>query len=136
MARRAASVLGIEGSQELVTQARDNAASNQVDNARFEMIDLFDETVAPWPESERIDKLLIDPPRSGAMAVVKKIGDISLSHGHRPRRIVYISCNPATLARDCQELVNTQGYRLTHAGVVDMFPHTAHIESIVVLDSD
>jgi 23S rRNA (uracil1939-C5)-methyltransferase len=83
------------------------------------------DAVARWG---RLDRLLIDPPREGAIAVVKSLGEGA------PRRIVYISCSPATLARDAGVLVHTQGYILSAAGVVNMFPHTAHVESIAVFD--
>jgi len=77
----------------------------------------------------RFDKLLIDPPRSGAIEVVK-----SLPETGAPRRIVYVSCDPATLARDAEVLVHVKGYRLRAAGVANMFPHTAHVESIALFE--
>ena len=77
-----------------------------------------------------LDKMLVDPPRDGAIAVVKALDETS------PRRIVYVSCNPATLARDAAVLVNTKGYRLKRAGVANMFPHTSHVESVALFERD
>jgi len=134
LARQAAHVTGIEGSDELVERARGNARRNRIDNATFIAADLHVEGVDFWPVEQNVDRVLIDPPRSGAMEVVRQIGRHAETSARWPERIVYISCNPATLARDCQVLVKEQGYRLSRAGVVDMFPHTAHVESIAVLD--
>jgi 23S rRNA (uracil1939-C5)-methyltransferase len=122
LARRGAQVSGFEGSRELVELARRNAAANRLD-VRFEAKDLFKHALGgPF------DKLLIDPPREGAMHVVKSLP------AEWPRRIVYVSCDPATLSRDAGVLVHTQGFRLAAAGVVNMFPHTAHVESIALFD--
>ncbi|MBT3197099.1 MAG: 23S rRNA (uracil(1939)-C(5))-methyltransferase RlmD [Gammaproteobacteria bacterium] len=126
IARQAAQVVGVEGEQSLVERARENAAANQIDNAHFYAVDLQDEESGGVWLNERYSKVLLDPPRSGALEIVQKMGKI------RPQRIVYVSCNPATLARDADELVNNQGYRLATAGVMDMFPHTAHVESIAL----
>jgi len=134
LATRAAHVTGIEGSDELVERARNNAQNNGLTNANFITADLHIEGTELWPQEQRVDRLLIDPPRSGALDVVRQIGRRIESGASSPKKIVYISCNPATLARDCQMLVHEQDYQLTKAGVVDMFPHTAHVESIVVLD--
>lgn len=127
LARRAGHVLGIEGEAALVARARANAARlGLADRAEFLRADLaaLDGSEswlrAPW------DRLLLDPARSGAAAVVDKIGILS------PSRIVYVSCHPGTLARDAGVLVNEAGYRLESAGIIDMFPHTAHVESIAV----
>jgi 23S rRNA (uracil1939-C5)-methyltransferase len=128
IARRGAEVLGIEGSQGLVRRAQANAVRNHLPNAAFIEADLFEMTAERLAELGHFDKMLIDPPRDGAMEVVKSLGD------KRPRRIVYVSCNPATLARDAAVLVNEKGYVLTAAGVVNMFPHTAHVESVAVFD--
>ncbi len=116
-----ADVIGIEGHAGLVERARRNAAANGL-VAQFQVADLFEP--AACAALPRCDALLIDPPREGAIEVVKALGDSG------PRRIVYVSCDPATLARDAGVLVNVKGYRLTAAGVVNMFPHTAHVESI------
>lgn len=122
IARRGAEVIGFEGSKELVERARENAAANGL-VAQFEAMDLFAPNLAPYG---RFDKLLIDPPRQGAIEIVK----LPLV----ARRIVYVSCDTATLARDAGVLVHTQGYRLAAAGVVNMFPHTAHVESITLFE--
>ncbi len=124
LARRGARVIGFEGSRELVERARQNAASNGL-VAQFEMADLFKDGLAAFGP---FDKLLVDPPREGAVEIVKAIADVW------PRRIVYVSCDPATLARDAGILVHTKGFRLAAAGVVNMFPHTAHVESIALFE--
>jgi 23S rRNA (uracil1939-C5)-methyltransferase len=122
-----AEVLGVEGSPTLVRRAAENAASNGLDGrARFEVADLFQCSPESLARLGRFDSMLIDPPRDGAVEVVKSIGV------EGPQRIVYVSCNPATLARDAQILVHQQGYRLESAGVANMFPHTAHVESIAL----
>ncbi len=125
IARRGAQVIGFEGSPELVQRARANAAANGL-VAQFEAMDLFDPQLRPYGPFE---KMLLDPPRQGAIEVVKSLGEQG-----GPRRIVYVSCDPATLARDAGVLVHTKGYRLTAAGVVNMFPHTAHVESIALFE--
>jgi 23S rRNA (uracil1939-C5)-methyltransferase len=116
--------VGFEGSAGLVERARQNAAANGL-VAQFEVVDLFKNGIAAFGP---FDKLLIDPPREGAVEIVKALPDTW------PRRIVYVSCDPATLARDAGVLVHTRGWRLTTAGVVNMFPHTAHVESVAVFD--
>ena len=127
IARRGAQVIGFEGSAELVQRARDNAAVNGL-VAQFEAMDLFAPNPAPRLSTYgRFDKILIDPPRQGAIEIVKSP---ALSAG----RIVYVSCDPATLARDAGVLVHIQNYRLVAAGVVNMFPHTAHVESITLFE--
>lgn len=128
MAKYCASVLGIEGSQTMVKRAQENAVLNQISNVQFAMANLDDEKTFDIFTKHPIDKLLLDPPRAGALAIVQKM------HKIKPRRIVYISCNPATLARDTDILVHQQGYRLVSAGVMDMFPHTAHVESMAVFE--
>jgi len=116
-------VTGLEAADEMVGRARDNAALNEL-VASFHRADLADEaTVRDWLR-RGWDKLLLDPPRIGAEAVV---AHVALA---RPSRIVYVSCNPDTLARDAARLVHTHGYRLVRTGIVDMFPHTSHIESV------
>jgi 23S rRNA (uracil1939-C5)-methyltransferase len=124
LAKRGAEVIGLEGSRELVERARANALANGV-VAQFEVADLFKQGLAPFG---RFDKLLLDPPREGALEIVK-----ALPLGW-PRRIVYVSCDPATLARDAGVLVHTHGFRLVAAGVANMFPHTAHVESITLFE--
>ncbi|HET7198122.1 MAG TPA: 23S rRNA (uracil(1939)-C(5))-methyltransferase RlmD [Burkholderiales bacterium] len=126
MARRGAEVIGFEGSRELVERARANAAANGL-VAQFEARDLFSEGISGFG---RFDKLLLDPPRQGAIEVLKALAP------PLPRRIVYISCDPATLARDAGVLVHVKGYALAAAGIVDMFPHTAHVESMALFERE
>ena len=131
IASRGAEVLGIEGNAGLVRQAEDNARRNGLAaNARFEVANLFEApSCARFGAAGGYDKLLIDPPRDGAVEVVK-----ALEPGG-PRRIVYVSCDPATLARDAEVLVQVKGYRLAAAGVINMFPHTSHVESIALFET-
>jgi len=124
IATRGAQVIGLEGSPGLVERARSNALANGL-TAQFAVADLFLPNLAPYAP---FDKLLIDPPREGAMEVVKALP------ASWPRRIVYVSCDAATLARDAGVLVNVQGFRLRAAGVVNMFPHTAHVESVALFE--
>jgi 23S rRNA (uracil1939-C5)-methyltransferase len=124
LAVRGAQVVGFEGSAALVGRARANASSNTL-AIQFEVADLFKGDIQAWGP---FDKLLVDPPREGAVEIVK-----SLPPGW-PRRMVYVSCDPATLARDAGILVHSQGFRLSAAGVVNMFPHTAHVESMALFD--
>ena len=132
IASRGAHVLGVEGNAELVRRAEDNARKNGLAaRARFQVANLFEaESCAPFGANDGggFDKLLIDPPRDGAVEVVKALGEGG------PRRIVYVSCDPATLARDAEVLVQVKGYRLAAAGVVNMFPHTSHVESIALFE--
>ncbi|MBM3350922.1 MAG: 23S rRNA (uracil(1939)-C(5))-methyltransferase RlmD [Betaproteobacteria bacterium] len=125
IARSGAQVLGLEGLQNLVERANESAQLNQISNVQFGVSDLFKMTPATLSELGNFDKWLVDPPRDGAHELVK-----SLDASNRPQRIVYVSCNPATLARDAGVLVNEKGYQLKAAGVINMFPHTAHVESI------
>lgn len=136
LARRAATVLGVEGSPTLVARAADNAVLNGLaDRTRFVARNLFDMDPEQWRALGDFDRVLIDPPREGALEVCKAIAaQTAEDTHHRPRRIVYVSCNPATLARDAGVLVNLGGYRLLAAGAVNMFPHTSHVESIAVFD--
>jgi 23S rRNA (uracil1939-C5)-methyltransferase len=127
IATSGAEVLGIEGSKELVERASENALRNHLPNAHFVVDNLFDMTPEKFATLGHFDKLLIDPPRSGAIEVVK-----SLPETGGPHRIVYVSCDPATLARDAEVLCHVKGYRLEAAGVANMFPHTAHVESIAL----
>ena len=126
LARRAGSVVGVEGEAALVARSHENADRNRIDNAEFFAADLAaDQRHTPWAQ-RHYDKLLLDPPRSGAAAVLEYL----------PRkgtdRIVYVSCHPASLARDAGTLVHQHGFRIAAAGVMDMFPHTAHVESIAL----
>ncbi len=127
MARHCAQVTAVEGALSLVQKGRDNAVRNGINNIEFVMADLYSDEIAnaPWLKTQ-YDKILLDPPRSGAEAVLKYLAKMNAD------RIVYVSCHPATLARDAEVLVNQLGYRLTDAGVMDMFPHTGHVESIAV----
>ncbi len=128
IARRGADVVGIEGSAALVQRAADNAAANGLAaRATFRVADLFAATPESLEALGPLDKILVDPPREGAIALVK-----ALPGDGAPRRIVYASCSPATLARDAAVLVHDHGYALAAAGVVNMFPHTAHVESIAM----
>ncbi len=129
IARSGAQVLGIEGNAALIERARQNAAVNGLaGNTDYIAMNLFEMTEATFTKLGRFDKLLIDPPRDGALELVK-----SLTGEHAPGRIVYVSCNPATLARDAAELVQ-RGYVLRLAGVMNMFPHTSHVESIALFE--
>ena len=130
IARRGAQVVGIEGSQALVTRAIENADRNGLaEHSEFLVANLFEMTPERYLELGGFDKLLIDPPRDGAIELVKSLPDAGT-----PLRIVYVSCNPATLARDAAVLVYQKGYRLVAAGVANMFPHTAHVESIALFE--
>jgi 23S rRNA (uracil1939-C5)-methyltransferase len=126
MAQRAGHVVGVEGSAELVQRAQFNAQRNQLQNVEFYHQDLAsDELNAAWAD-QSYNKILIDPARPGALEILPFIAS------KEPGHIVYVSCNPATLARDAGELVNRFGYQLKSAGVMDMFPHTAHVESMAL----
>lgn len=128
IARRVAEVAGVEGEHGLVERAAQNAARNGIDNATFHVANLFeDQRAADWAR-QPWDKLLLDPPRAGADKVLEY-----LPH-KQTRRIVYVSCHPASLARDAGILVNQHGFTLKSAGVMDMFPHTAHVESIALFE--
>lgn len=131
IARSGAHVLAVEGSASLVRQARSNAERNGLaGRVHFETANLFEIDAQRLGALGHFDRMLIDPPRDGAVEVVKALGEDA------PRRIVYVSCSPATLARDAAVLVHTKGYRLSAAGVVNMFPHTAHVESIARFDRE
>ncbi|MGE5116814.1 MAG: 23S rRNA (uracil(1939)-C(5))-methyltransferase RlmD, partial [Betaproteobacteria bacterium] len=138
IATRAREVLGVEGSEGLVARARDNAARNGLaGRCRFAARDLFGLTAAQLAADGVAERWLVDPPREGAFALVKALADLCAAPPegwNAPRRIVYVSCNPATLARDVGLLVHQAGYRCTAAGVVNMFPHTAHVESIALFE--
>jgi 23S rRNA (uracil1939-C5)-methyltransferase len=136
LATLAREVLGIEGSEALVQRARDNARANGLAaNTRFEAQNLFEIGPTDLARHGAADRWLVDPPREGAFALAKAVAEAHAAGGAGlPARIVYVSCNPATLARDAGLLVHQGGYRCTAAGVVNMFPHTAHVESIAVFD--
>jgi 23S rRNA (uracil1939-C5)-methyltransferase len=128
LARRCGTVLGVEGDARLVDGARHNATLNGIDTVTFRRTDLGAVDGSDAWLDDGWDRVLLDPARNGAAEVVAAMVRI------RPRRIVYVSCHPATLARDAGTLVHRGGYRLAAAGIVDMFPHTAHVESIAVFD--
>lgn len=128
IAKHCAKVVGVEGSDMMVDRARMNAIENDLPHVSFMSANLDDGVVMDRLAEYPVNKLLIDPPRVGAMEIVKRIERLN------PERIVYVSCNPATLARDAGILVNEKGYRMTRAGVMDMFPHTAHVESIALFE--
>lgn len=129
IARSGARVTGMEGSASLVRRAADNAAYNGLsDRVQYQAMNLFEIDQEAYAGLGRFDRMLIDPPRDGAAELVKALAAAP------PGRIVYVSCNPATLARDASILVHDQGYALSAAGVVNMFPHTAHVESLAVFD--
>jgi 23S rRNA (uracil1939-C5)-methyltransferase len=128
LARRSRSVVGIEGANELVERARANAEANGIDNVEFHCADLM--TTLPqgsWAR-ERYDLVLLDPPRAGAREALATVA------ATEARRIVYVSCHPGSLARDAGLLVSEYGYTLTAAGVMDMFPHTNHVEAMAVFE--
>ncbi|MDP3540021.1 MAG: 23S rRNA (uracil(1939)-C(5))-methyltransferase RlmD [Azonexus sp.] len=129
IARSGASVLGVEGSEALVRRGREGAAANGLsEQVQFGVANLFEYTEESLRKLGRFDKMLIDPPREGALELVKALAEDA------PRRLVYVSCNPATLARDAQVLVSQKGYGFVAAGAVNMFPHTSHVESIAVFE--
>jgi 23S rRNA (uracil1939-C5)-methyltransferase len=140
LAMQAREVLGIEGSEILVERAQENATLNGVKNTRFAAKNLFELTAQDLIDFGVADKWLIDPPREGAFALVKALAELhqvtqlTSTGWAAPLRIVYVSCNPATLARDAGMLVHQAGYRCVAAGAVNMFPHTAHVESIAVFE--
>ena len=139
IARSGAQVTGIEGSEALVRRARQNAEYNGLDKSslslrgrdgvgvEFRMMNLFEMDESVLAGLGKMDKWLVDPPRDGAIELMKSISDETA-----PRRIVYVSCSPATLARDVEVLVHMKGYQLKRAGVMNMFPQTSHVESIAV----
>lgn len=132
IARRGATVVGVEGSVSLTERGTDNAQRNGLAGAAtFFAADLYTDQESAMARVPKVTKMLIDPPRDGALEVCKL-----LTREARPEltRLVYVSCSPSTLARDADVLVNTNGFRLTAAGVVNMFPHTAHVESIAVFE--
>jgi 23S rRNA (uracil1939-C5)-methyltransferase len=157
LATQAREVLGIEGSEVLVARSRDNYEKNKADPSALRSLcatefvarNLFEMTTAMLVADGSADKWLVDPPREGAFALAKAVADLhqarigaedasplppGAEHWTPPKRIVYVSCNPATLARDAGLLVHLGGYRCVLAGVVNMFPHTAHVESMAVFE--
>jgi len=142
LATQALEVLGIEGSEALVARSRENATFNKVDaNTSFVARNLFEITPQELASYGHADKWLVDPPREGAFALAKAMADLHqdptlVPDWVPPKRIVYVSCSPATLARDAGLLVHQAGYRCVSGGVVNMFPHTAHVESMAVFERD
>ncbi len=152
LARQAREVLGVEGAESLVARSRENYQANQAAQdsqpalapTRFVARNLFEMTPDMLRADGAADKWLVDPPREGAFALVQALAALHQGQANGeageatqwspPRRIVYVSCNPATLARDAGVLVAEAGYQCTAAGVVNMFPHTAHVESMAVFD--
>jgi len=131
IARSGARVVGIEGNADLVRRAGENAAANGLaGQVYYAVANLFEATPATLAKLGRFDKMLIDPPREGAVELVRALGKDA------PQRIVYVSCNPSTLARDAAILVQQKGYHLSGAGVINMFPNTSHVESIALFEKD
>ena len=128
IAKNAAEVVGVEGDIIMVQRAKQTALDNGINNTNYYAFDLTADVQSELWMEQKYDRILLDPPRSGAKEVIEKFTKLDAS------RIVYVSCHPGTLARDADELVNRQGYRLIGAGVMDMFPHTAHVESIAVFE--
>lgn len=121
-------VVGVEGDQRLVDRAKENAARNNIKNADFFASDLNQDISSQHWKMQRFNKILLDPPRNGALEVLKQLNLKGVE------KIVYVSCHPASLARDAGYLVNDLGYRLVKAGAMDMFPQTAHVESIAMFE--
>ncbi|HNT38140.1 MAG TPA: 23S rRNA (uracil(1939)-C(5))-methyltransferase RlmD [Rubrivivax sp.] len=140
LATRAGQVLGVEGSRTLVERAQQNARANGLAHkTSFEARNLFEIGASDLLASGMAARWLIDPPREGAFALAKALAELHAAPARGwqpPQRIVYVSCNPATLARDAGLLVHQAGYRCSAAGVVNMFPHTSHVESIAVFDRE
>jgi 23S rRNA (uracil1939-C5)-methyltransferase len=128
IARHAAQVTGVEGDAVMVARARQTAQANAIDNTNYYSCNLMGDMKGEAWLKQQYDCILLDPPRSGAKEVIEHFSKLNA------KRIVYVSCHPATLARDADILVNTQGYTLLGAGIMDMFPHTAHVESIAVFE--
>lgn len=129
LARRAGRVVGVEGDRELVRRAGENARRNGISNAEFHVADLMQPVPgnASWPKSQ-YPYVLLDPPRAGAREMLPTVARLA------PKRVLYISCHPGSLARDIGIMVHDHGFRLRAAGVLDMFPHTTHVESLAVLE--
>jgi 23S rRNA (uracil1939-C5)-methyltransferase len=129
LARRAGRVVGVEGAQGLVERARHNARLNDIANAEFHVADLgrAPDPGLPWLR-DNYTHVLLDPPRAGASEVLAAVSRLN------PQRVLYISCHPGSLARDLGLLVHEHGMNLVAAGVLDMFPHTTHVESLALLE--
>jgi 23S rRNA (uracil1939-C5)-methyltransferase len=128
LARMAKHVVGVEGSIDMVNRAKENAQRNNIQNTEFYASNLMEPSpFAPWMQ-RKYEKILLDPPRTGAKEILPFIPNFSA------QKICYVSCNPATLARDAGELVYNYKYRLVNAGVINMFPHTSHIEAIALFE--
>ena len=133
IAHSGAQVVGVEGSEALVQRAAQNADKNALGHlTSFFAANLFLDCAPVLQRMGQLDRMLIDPPREGAIELIKALPDAEQPRGDAPHTIVYVSCNPATLARDAGILVNVKGYTLEGAGIANMFPHTAHVESIAV----
>ncbi len=128
LAKHSRAVVGVEGDAGLVQRAEMNAKKQQIDNIRYYVANLADMNLQQTWMTENFDKILIDPPRAGAKEILEKL-DLS-----NVKTIVYVSCNPSTLARDAGILVQQKGFRLVKAGIMDMFPHTAHVESMALFE--
>jgi 23S rRNA (uracil1939-C5)-methyltransferase len=136
LATQATSVMGIEGSTALTERAMANAVANGLnEKLSFSTRNLFEVKAEDFIQLGKFDRFLVDPPRDGAMAVCQALAELSkAAPEYLPKRIVYVSCSPSTLARDAGILVNEAGYQMKKAGVVNMFPHTSHVESMAVFD--
>lgn len=128
LARRAGHVTGVEGSADLIAAAQANAQANGLNNVSFDVANLYEDVSTKYWFKSNFDAILLDPPRSGALEILPLIAASGV------RRLLYVSCNPATLARDAGELVRAHGFRLVSAGIADMFPHTAHVESLALFE--
>lgn len=128
LAKHAAHVTGVEGGEAMVERGLENAALNGITNVAFYAANLMAETQTGDWAKQHYDKILLDPPRAGAKEILPLLGQM------QAKRIVYVSCNPATLARDAGELVHLYGYRLKSVGIMNMFPHTSHIEAMAVFE--
>jgi 23S rRNA (uracil1939-C5)-methyltransferase len=127
IAKLAKHVVGVEGVAEMVEKATNNASLNQINNAQFYHANLEQDFEGQVWAAERFDKVLLDPARAGASGIIDQVSELGA------QRVVYVSCNPATLARDSQSLME-QGYKLTKLGMLDMFPHTSHLESMALFE--
>jgi 23S rRNA (uracil1939-C5)-methyltransferase len=136
IATLAARVVGIEGSTSLTQRALENAQLNGLaDKTEFSTRNLFEMTVPEWLALGRFDRMLIDPPRDGAQSICQTLASLAPEQAQfKPQRIVYVSCSPSTLARDASILVHEAGYQLRFAGIMNMFPHTSHVESMAVFE--